>query len=145
MYRTFESIKNWQRYKCLKIFEIPGGNTPPTKFSRGDTSATLPNRNGRYQGTTCTSWLNFYTPCKSQLQNAWAVSLPYYSRWSSDHVQLYRPIALAASQPVRSNRWSPKIYPLRKVYVHSNGTPHNSLALGTYQVKPLHGRNDRVL
>ena len=74
MYSTFESIKNWQRYKCLKIFVIPGGNTPPTKFSRGDTSATLPNRNGRYQGTTCTSWLNFYTPCKSQLQNAWAVS-----------------------------------------------------------------------
>ena len=67
MYRTFESIKNWQRYKCLNIFEIPGGNTPPTKFSRGDTSATLPNLNGRYQGTTCTSWLNFYTPCKSNV------------------------------------------------------------------------------
>ena len=77
MYRTFESIKNWQRYKCLKIFVIPGGNTPPTKFSRGDASATLPNRNGRYQGTTCTSWLNFYTPCKSQ-----PISLPYYWAYS---------------------------------------------------------------
>ena len=75
MYRTFESIKNWQRYKCLKIFVIPGGNTPPTKFSRGDTSATLPNLNGRYQGTTCTYWLNFYTPCKSQ-----PISFPYYRR-----------------------------------------------------------------
>ena len=82
MYRTFESIKNWQRYKCLNIFVIPGGNTPPTKFSRGDTSATLPNRNGRYQGTICTSWLNFYTPCKSQLQNAWAVSPTTTCIWS---------------------------------------------------------------
>ena len=74
MYRTFESIKNWQRYKCLKIFVIPGGNTPPTKFSRGDTSATLPNLNGRYQGATCTSWINFYMRCKSQ-----PISLPYYT------------------------------------------------------------------
>ena len=36
----------------LKIFVIPGGNTPPIKSSQGDTSATLPNRNGRRQGTT---------------------------------------------------------------------------------------------
>ena len=54
----------------LKIFVIPGGNTPPTKSSWGDTSATLPNRNRRYQGTTCTSWLNFYTPCKSHACHA---------------------------------------------------------------------------
>ena len=76
MYRSFESIKNWQIYDFLKIFVILGGNTPPTKSSWGDTSATLPNRNGRYQGTTCTSWLNFYTPCKSQ-----PISLPYYVAW----------------------------------------------------------------
>ena len=73
MHRSFESMKNWQRCQFLKIFVIPGGNTPPTISSWGDTSATLPNRNGRYQGTTCTSWLNFYTPCKSQ-----PISLPYY-------------------------------------------------------------------
>ena len=73
MHISFESIKNWQRCQFLKIFVIPGGNTPPTKSSWVDTSATLPNRNGRYQGTTCTSWLNFYTPCKSQ-----PISLPYY-------------------------------------------------------------------
>ena len=28
--RTFESIKNWQRCDLLKIFVIPGGNTPTT-------------------------------------------------------------------------------------------------------------------
>ena len=47
---------------------------PPKKIQRGDCSATLPNRSGRYQGTTPTTWLNVYTPCKSQLQNAWPVS-----------------------------------------------------------------------
>ena len=31
-----------------------------------------------YQGTTPTTWLNFYTPCKSQLQNAWPVSPTSY-------------------------------------------------------------------
>ena len=28
-------LKNWQRYDVLKIFVIPGGNTPPTKYSWG--------------------------------------------------------------------------------------------------------------
>ena len=58
----------------LKIFVIPGGNAPPHKFQQGDTSAPLPNRSGRYQGTTPTTWLNFNTPCKSQLKNAWPFS-----------------------------------------------------------------------
>ena len=44
------------------------------KTQMGDTSATLPNRCGTYQGTTSTTWLNFYAPCKSQLKNAWPVS-----------------------------------------------------------------------
>ena len=66
IYRTFESIKNCQRCDFLKIFVIPGGNATPHKFQRGDTSAPLPNRSGRYQGTTPTTWLNFNTPCKSQ-------------------------------------------------------------------------------
>ena len=72
MYRSFECINNWQICDFLKISVIPGGNKPPTKSSWGDTSAILPNRNGRYR-TTCTFWLNFYTPCKSQ-----PISLPYY-------------------------------------------------------------------
>ena len=50
------------------------GEYAPLKIQRGDCSATLPNPCGRYQGTTPTTWLNFYTPCKSQLQNAWPVS-----------------------------------------------------------------------
>ena len=29
MYRSFESIKNLQRFDFLKIFVIPGGNAPP--------------------------------------------------------------------------------------------------------------------
>ena len=58
----------------LKIFVIPGGNAPPHKFQQGDTSAPLPNRSGRYQGTTPTTWLNFNTPCKSQLKNSWPFS-----------------------------------------------------------------------
>ena len=74
IYRTFESIKNCQRCDFLKIFVIPGGNATPHKFQRGDTSAPLPNRSGRYQGTTPTTWLNFNTPCKSQLKNAWPFS-----------------------------------------------------------------------
>ena len=74
MYRSFESIKNLQRFDFLKIFVILGGNAPPSKNPTRDCSATLPNRSGRYQGTTPTTWLNFYTPCKSQLQNAWPVS-----------------------------------------------------------------------
>ena len=74
MYRTFESIKNCQRCDFLKIFVIPGGNATPHKIQRGDTSAPLPNRSGRYQGTTPTTWLNFNTPCKSQLKNAWPFS-----------------------------------------------------------------------
>ena len=74
MYRTFESIKNCQRCYFLKIFVIPGGNATPHKFQRGDTSAPLPNRSGMYQGTTPTTWLNFNTPCKSQLKNAWPFS-----------------------------------------------------------------------
>ena len=57
----------------LKLFVIPGGNALPKKIQQGDFSATLPNRCGRYQGTTPTTWLNFYTPCKSQ-----PTSLPYY-------------------------------------------------------------------
>ena len=35
MYRSFESIKNWQRYNFLKIFEIPGGMSPPPTNSNG--------------------------------------------------------------------------------------------------------------
>ena len=77
MYRTFESIKNCQRCDFfLKIFVIPGGNATHHKFQRGDTSAPLPNRSGRYQGTTPTTWLNFNTPCKSQ-----PTILPYYCQW----------------------------------------------------------------
>ena len=30
MYRSFESITNWQRCDLLKIFVIPGGNMPNT-------------------------------------------------------------------------------------------------------------------
>ena len=51
-----------------------GNAPPPHKCQRGDTSAPLPNRSGRYQGTTPTTWLNFNTPCKSQLKNAWPFS-----------------------------------------------------------------------
>ncbi len=29
VYRSFESIKNLQRFDFLKIFVIPGGNAPP--------------------------------------------------------------------------------------------------------------------
>ena len=29
LYRSFESIKNLQRFDFLKIFVIPGGNAPP--------------------------------------------------------------------------------------------------------------------
>ena len=57
----------------LKLFVIPGGNALPKKIQQGDFSATLPNRSGRCQGTSPTTWLNFYTPCKSQ-----PTSLPYY-------------------------------------------------------------------
>ena len=53
---------------------------PPHKFQRGDTSAPLPNRSGRYQGTTPTTWLNFNTPCKSQLKNAWPFSPTTYKK-----------------------------------------------------------------
>ena len=45
------------------------GNAPPQphKFQRGGGYfCPLPNRSGRFQGTTPTTWLNFYTPCKSQ-------------------------------------------------------------------------------
>ena len=44
------------------------------------TTAILPNRSGRYQGTTSTTWLNFYTLCNSQLKNAWPIS-PTTLRW----------------------------------------------------------------
>ena len=80
IYRTFESIKNCQRCDFLKIFVIPGGNATPHKFQRVDTSAPLPNRSGRYQGTTPTTWLNFNTPCKSQLKNAWPFSPTIHSK-----------------------------------------------------------------
>ena len=50
------------------------GECAPHKFQQGDISAPLPNRSGRYQGTTPTTWLNFNTPCKSQLKNAWPFS-----------------------------------------------------------------------
>ena len=79
IYRTFESIKNCQRCDFLKIFVIPRGNATPHKFQRGDTSAPLPDRSGRYQGTTPTTWLNFNTPCKSQLKKCMAI-LPYYNQ-----------------------------------------------------------------
>ena len=60
----------------LKLFVIPGGNALPKKIQQGDFSATLPNRSGRCQGTSPTTWLNFYTPCKSQ-----PTSLPYYTKF----------------------------------------------------------------
>ena len=74
MDRSFESSKNLQRFDFLKDMCNSRGECAPLNKPRGDCSATLPNRCGRYQGTTPTTWLNFYTPCKSQLQNAWPVS-----------------------------------------------------------------------
>ena len=68
----------------FKDILIPG-KYAPTKSSRWDTSATLPNRSGRYQGTTSTTWLNFYTPCKSQLKNAWPVYLTTMCYIGSSH------------------------------------------------------------
>ena len=35
VYRSFESIKNLQRFDFLKIFVIPGGNAPPNKSNGG--------------------------------------------------------------------------------------------------------------
>ena len=35
MYRSFESIKNLQRFDFLKICVIPGGNAPPKKSNEG--------------------------------------------------------------------------------------------------------------
>ena len=89
IYRTFESIKNCQRCDFLKIFVIPGGNATPHKFQRGDTSAPLPNRSGRYQGTTPTTWLNFNTPCKSQLKNAWPFSPTIYKIGRCSKIQTF--------------------------------------------------------
>ena len=74
IYRSFESIKNLQRCDFFKRYlKFQGGMPPPTN-SNGGYFCPLPNRSGRYQGTTPTTWLNFYTPCKSQLKNAWPVS-----------------------------------------------------------------------
>ena len=35
MYRSFESIKNLQRFDFLKLFVIPGGNALPKKSNGG--------------------------------------------------------------------------------------------------------------
>ena len=35
MYRSFESIKNFQRFDFLKLFVIPGGNALPKKSNGG--------------------------------------------------------------------------------------------------------------
>ena len=35
MYRSFESIKNLQRFDFLKICVIPGGNAPPKQSNGG--------------------------------------------------------------------------------------------------------------
>ena len=51
-----------------------GDCAPPPTNSNGVYFCPLPNRSGRYQGTTPTTWQNFYTLCKSQLKNAWPVS-----------------------------------------------------------------------
>ena len=64
------------RDAIFKVICNSRGNTPPPpphNIQLGDASATLPNRNGRYQGTTCTTWLYLYTPCISQ-----PISLPYH-------------------------------------------------------------------
>ena len=45
----------------------------PPKNPTGGFLCHLPNRSGRYQGTSPTTWLNFYSPCKSQ-----PISLPHY-------------------------------------------------------------------
>ena len=42
----------------------------------------LSNRIGRYQGSSSTTGLNFYTPCKSQ-----PISLPYYREGTSGEIQ----------------------------------------------------------
>ena len=61
----------------LNIFVIPGGNAPPPpQIPTGGYFCPLPNRSGRFQGTTPTTWLNFYTPCKSQ-----PTRLPYYEHF----------------------------------------------------------------
>ena len=46
----------------------------PPHIPTGGYFCPLPNRSGMYQGTTPTTWLNFNTPCKSQLKNAWPFS-----------------------------------------------------------------------
>ena len=78
----------------LMLFVIPGGNALPKKIQQGDFSATLPNRSGRCQGTSPTTWLNFYTPCKSQ-----PTSLPYYYRLHHCHWQIQRGVAGVATPP----------------------------------------------
>ena len=45
-----------------------GECAPPPTNSKGGYFCPLPNRSGRYQGTTPTTWLNFYTPCKLQFK-----------------------------------------------------------------------------
>ena len=51
------------------------GNAPPTNSNVGIVlPPPLRNRSGRHHGTTPTTWLNFYTLCKSQLKNVWPVS-----------------------------------------------------------------------
>ena len=46
---------------------------PPPQIPTGGYFCPLPNRSGRFQGTTPTTWLNFNTPRKSQ-----PTILPYY-------------------------------------------------------------------
>ena len=41
---------------------------PPPQNPAGGYFCHNPSRSGRYQRTTTTTWLNFYTPCKSQLK-----------------------------------------------------------------------------
>ena len=57
----------------LKIFVIPGGMRPP-KNPTGGLFCHPPKSKWEVPGNNPTTWLNFYTLCKSQLQNAWPVS-----------------------------------------------------------------------
>ena len=71
---SFESIKNLQRFDFLKTFVIPGGGNAPPKKSNGGLFCHPSKSKWEVPRTAPTTWLNFYKPCKSQLQNAWPVS-----------------------------------------------------------------------
>ena len=112
----------------LKIFVIPGGNATPHKFQRGDTSAPLPNRSGRYQGTTPTTWLNFNTPCKSQLKNAWPFSPTTVPLLLSEHRRNERILKETKMEPIDCHGgleyYADATYPFS--YVELGGCRHDS-------------------